>query len=144
MARPLTPTFTPRYLNTISKRFDQTLRFDGGRREDCVRVIDAHCEDASVVYSEEEEETIDKSMASFERFNGEHPKTLKTASPLTQAKIVYEKGQSTSFGWSRTVVRGNYRDVLAYVWDSESRNKLRKDDVEKSVDEHCNAHNQVV
>ena len=128
------------YLSTMRKRFDRSAVIDRESRKAIVDAIRRH----SDAYSEEENEIINAGLDYFTLFEGEKAKTLKMVSPLTSAKIAFKTGDSHAWGWSSTVVRASPEEILAHMWDTLARSKRRKDDLEKTIEETLNGHNQLV
>jgi hypothetical protein len=95
-------------------------------------------------YSEEEKKRLFAAEKYLKVFNAQNSKDLGMRSPLTKGKVAFEKGDSRAWGWSSTIVRARVKVVLAYVWDIQSRDKRRVEDLEKEVDEQPNAHNCLI
>ncbi|GMI42593.1 hypothetical protein TeGR_g11447 [Tetraparma gracilis] len=132
-----------RYLSEMRERFDRSLELDGKKRGELVKMIRGHGRDM-VGYSEKEEKIVAEGETWFKAFDGLKSKDVAMRSPQTKAKVAYEEGDSRAWGWSTATVRASPENVLAYVWDTKSREKTRPDDLEKEIDEQPNAHNQLV
>jgi len=126
-------------LSELRRRFDKSSEIDAEVRARNVEMITNSGEE----HDGYERTLLFQGEEYFTVFNGLAAKTIKLASPLTQAKIVYLKNDSKARGWASTTVRASPAEVLAYQWDSQGRDKRRADDLEKSV-EGVSDHNQLV
>ena len=131
--------WTTRHLSEMRRCFDKSPLFDKVRRSKFVKIVRRNTE----VYTAEEQELIESGMGHFALFEGQRAKTLTMQPPTTKGKIVYSAGDAKAWGWSSAVVRSSAAEVLAYMWDSLSRAGVKEDDLEMSVDEAPNAHNQL-
>ncbi|GMI35625.1 hypothetical protein TeGR_g12632 [Tetraparma gracilis] len=96
-------------------------------------------------YAREERAIVQKGLMRFNRFEDLESSTaqdLKMGSPLTQAKISFQKGDTHAQGWATTIVRATPLEVLAYVWDPVKRSSKTVDNIESRVTRK-NLHNQV-
>ena len=59
-------------------------------------------------------------------------KKLKMESPLTAAKLAIEDGDRVAFGYAVTVVRARPVEVLAYVWNTMSRDHDKEGELDKA------------
>ena len=128
------------HLSTMRKRFDRSLEIDGKVRAQNVALIAGHADE----YSLEERFQLNGGVLLFEKFGVLNAKTLQMVSPFTTAKIAYKSGDSHAWGWAKTTVRASPTEILAFVSDTMKRSALQEDDLEKSVDERANGHDQLV
>ena len=95
-------------------------------------------------YSAEETKILDEGEKLFAMFNGLKWKKLEMVSPLASAKIAFKSGDQGAWGWASITVRASPEEVLAFLWETLRRSSHRADDLEKSVEEEPNGHNQLV
>ncbi|GMI22418.1 hypothetical protein TeGR_g13348, partial [Tetraparma gracilis] len=131
------------YLSKMRERFDQSLELEGKKRGELVKMIRRHGRDG-VEYSEEEEKIMAEGKTWFKAFDGLKSKDVAMRSPQSKGKVAYEKGDSRVWGWSTATLRASPEELLAYVWDTKSRQQMSSDDLEREIDEKPNAHNQLV
>jgi len=127
------------YLSTMRKRFDMSLEVDGATRRRNVEMIQEHDDE----YSAEETKLLEDGEQHFADFKGMKVKSLKMWSPLTTAEIAFKKKDSHAWGRATTTVRTSPEEVLAFAWDTMRRSSRQEDDLEKSVEERINGHNQL-
>jgi len=127
------------FLSRMRKRFDKSLKVDGATRAQNVGLIADHAEQ----YSEEENALLEEGEKHFADFKEMKAKSLKMASPLTMGEIAFKKKDSHAWGRAITTVRASPEEVLAFLWDPMRRSSRREDDLEKSVEERINGHNQL-
>jgi len=127
------------YLSRIRLNFERSLEVDGATRAQNVEMITGHAEE----YSEEEKALLEDGEKHFTDFQEMKAKSLEMASPLTAAKIAHRSGDNHAWGRATTTVRASPKEVLAYLWDTMRRSARQEDDLEKSVDERINGHNQL-
>jgi hypothetical protein len=129
-------------LSRMRRHHDQSLEIDAANR---ARIMDYNIEKHADAYSEEENKIVEEGEALFARFkDNSRAKLLKMTSPLATAKVAFEAGDPLGWGWARTTIRAVPEEVLAFIWDTLKRSAARDDDLEKSVDETINGHNQLV
>jgi len=119
------------FLSRMRKRFDKSLEVDGSTRTLQVEMIQGHDDE----YSAEEEKLLDDGDELFAAFSGMKATALKTASPLTTAKIAFRGGDNYAWGWATATVRASPEEVLAFLWDARSRTNAYADTLEVGVDE---------
>jgi hypothetical protein len=128
-------------LSTMRKRFDKSQEIDAANRARIVAVIKNHAGS----YSDEENMIVEEGETLFIRFKENRGATLlKMSSPLAIAKVAFKDGDPLGWGWARTTIRAEPEEVQAFIWDTLKRSAARGDDLEKSVDETLNSHNQLV
>jgi hypothetical protein len=128
------------YLNKMRLRFDESLKIDASSRAMIVKTVKNH----SAEYSDEENEIIEEELKNFAIFEDQKAKDIKMEVPTTVARIAFSKGSSQAWGFATTIMRTTPEEIVALSWDTMSRGKHRDDDLEKSVDENVNDHNQLV
>jgi len=129
-----------RSLSLMRERLDKSLEIDGGARTRNVEMVMSHDDE----YSAEETKLLEDGEKQFAMFNGMKAKALKMASPLATGKIAYKRGDRHAWGWATTTVRASPEEVLAYMWDTMRRSARREDDLEKTIEEKPNGHNQLI
>jgi hypothetical protein len=128
------------HLSRMRSRFDKTLNVIEADRVRISGMILRH----SSRYSDEENRIIGEGFEHFELLVRGKAKRLKMVSPQTSAKIAFVPGDRRAWGWASTVVRASPVVVLAHSWDTLGRDKLSADDLEKTIEEAPNDHNQLV
>jgi len=129
-----------RSLSVMRKRFDKSLEVDGATRALNVAMITGREEE----YSSHENWFVAQGEKHFADFQGQKSKSLEMKSPLTTAKIAYERGDRHVWGYAKTTVLASPTEVLAFFWDSSRRTDLKNDDLEKAVVEQANGHNVLI
>jgi len=128
------------HLSKMRKQFDKSLEIDGAARAQNVGLIADHMEQ----YSEEETALLEEGEKHFADFKEMKVKSMTMTSPLTTGEIAFKKKDSQTWGRATTTVRARPEEVLAFMWDMMRRLARREDDLEKSVEEQVNGHNQLV
>jgi len=128
------------YLSTMRKFFDKSLDIDGVTRARNVEMITGHSNETT----EEEERILAEEEKHFADFKEMKAKVVKMKSPLARAEVAFQSGDKHAWGWATATVRATPEEVLAFNWDTMMRSARREDDLEKSVDEERNGHNQLV
>ena len=68
---------------------------------------------------------------------------MSSLSPLTSSSMAYRSGDVLVWGRSVTEVRSPMEEVLAYFWNSNARNQIKSDTIEKSYLEEPSRHSRV-
>jgi hypothetical protein len=134
MARHLGPVVELRH------HFDQSESIDSSNR----MRMGAKLNNDPGVYDDAENEMIKVGLSYFDVLEASKPKKLRMISPLTAARIAYEKGDSHAICEASTVIRSSPEQVLTYFLDVRKRSAYEKNDLEISIDETRNAHNTLV
>jgi len=133
-------------LSQMRRHFDQSFAIDEATNKLFVEQVLEGGEEQ--VYSEEENDLIERGMNQFTVFESQDKGTLKNvklASPMARGRLAFSQRDNQAWGWSSAVVRANSNDVMAYMWNFMARGKRgRKEEVEKDVEETVNGHNQLV
>jgi hypothetical protein len=83
-------------------------------------------------------------MSHFAMFEEENARAVKTDSPLTAARVAFEKENHHAWVWAQTIVRAAPVEVVAWVWDSDNRDKVNAAGTEKRVVEVSSRHSKIV
>jgi hypothetical protein len=124
-------------LSSMRLRFDKSQEIDSANRVTFIGKIKNH----ATPYSDEENRMVDDGLLNFEQFKNKSAKVLKMDSPVTEARIVFQKGDKHAWGWSSTIVRATPEEILAFIWDVLSREARAEDDLDRVIDEAPNDHN---
>jgi hypothetical protein len=118
------------------------LAIDAAGRLEVIAKIQSHDDP----YTEKEKKILQSGVDIVMLFEGVSSKAFKWAgqSPTTKAKIAYKRGDHLAYGWATATVRASAEQVLAWVWDQNSRAMVREDNLEKSIDDAPNRHNQLL
>jgi hypothetical protein len=128
------------------KLFDRSLEVGAASRARLIEKINGHTDR----YSIEEANAVENELAKFGLFEKNKSKKLSLSSPLTEAKLISESDHRglldhrLTYGMAITTVRTRPVDVLSFFLDTTSSSNAEHDDLEKSVDEAPNGHNQLV
>ena len=87
----------------MRKRFDRSLEIDTASRTKLATMVEAHIKNCR--YSSAETGVISFGLASMDMFTVNTPQKLKMDSPLTEAQIVFNTGDSHAYGRAMTSVR---------------------------------------
>jgi hypothetical protein len=128
-------------LTAMRARFDKSEEVDAANRARIVKLIKDRTD---VVYSAEENKIIEDGLENFNMFQGQKAKKFDMSLKTVEARLAYKTGDALAWGWASTVVRANQKEALAFMWDTEKKTSRRSDDLERSVDETPNDHNQLV
>ena len=129
-----------RHMSEMRKYFDKSPETEKRRREAFCKSVRENKEE----YSASEEKAITWGNEMFARFDGKRAKTSAFESLKTKVKVAFVKVDSRRLGWASTLIRASAIEVLAYLTDHSARYNCREDDLERSVDEAPNRHNQLV
>jgi hypothetical protein len=124
----------------MRKHFDKSRAIDAAISSALTTMIKSH----SDPYTAEELEILDRGLEKTKKFEQIRSRSVTLPSPLARAKIAIQEGNSKAWGWASTKVRASPEEVLAFVWNTDSKTKQKRDDLEKAVDERPNRHNMVV
>jgi hypothetical protein len=127
-------------LNAMRERFDKSAEIDAASRARIVAMINKHAD----AYSAEENKVIEDGLENFKMFEGQNAKDFDMRLRTVKAKLAYKTGDRIACGWASSVVRASKKGALAYIWDPDKRSSRRNDDLERSVDETPNDHNQLI
>jgi len=128
------------HLSYMRQSFDRGAEIDRSNRNEFLRAISARQQ----TFSSEDDQAIEEGLGFFERFDSMRAKSIRTATPLAVARVAKTGHTATAWGMSSTNVRASAKDVLAYVWDSNSQNHRHQDDVVKATDAMFNEHSKIL
>ena len=133
------------HLSRMRACFDKSAQVDATNREANVALFAGGSKSS---YTEREADLVQRGLGLFEVFEErEGTVELRTPSVMMTAKMKYETdadGDCNQWGWASSLVRATPVEVLAHVWDVERRTGLQGDDMEVTVLEARNEHNQLV
>jgi len=93
---------------------------------------------------DEETEQIDKALTSLAAFDLLPQKTkVDTVSPLASSIIGRNPKESIAWGKSEIIVRATLEQVLAFVWQIDSRARRKSNDLEKTMIEVNSLHHNI-
>jgi hypothetical protein len=93
----------------MRKRFDQSPAVEAASNLRQATMIQNHDEP----YTDAEDELLRKGVGRFRMFEAQNAKALKMDSPLTKAKIAFEKGDGHAWGFAKATVRASPAQVRA-------------------------------
>jgi len=134
----------PAFLSVVirlRKLFDKSDEIDRVVRAKNLATIDLHSDHA---YSDEERTILKEGLSHFAFFNTLKAKNLKISSHSSTAKVAYKKTDHDAWGLASSPIRASANEVMAFLLDPTRRMSRKEGDLEKSLDESPNDHNQLV
>jgi len=128
------------HIGMMRKEFDKSLQIDLANRNANICVFRTNTDP----YTNAENAILRQGQTLFDKFDAGKTAKIELDSKLALAKIAFRDGDSYAWGWSSCTVRASSEQILAWVWDLKCRASRRTNDMEKSVEETPNGHNQLI